>query len=106
MIPQIPPLRAMLTISGWHGTTSTCVLVVGSTPKRYVVRALGPTKLVGRNRWLAFGEEASVPRSAVRVMPGAARWEEVERALAVEPRRPATHEEAEQLKRAAKGGAP
>jgi hypothetical protein len=102
MTPQIPPLPAMLTIMGWHGSTAARVLIVGSTPKRRVIRALRRTKLAGRDRWLDAGREAFVPAHAVAVAP--CRWdhpdwkEDAERALAVEPRRPRTREEAEAMK--------
>ncbi|MBL8605196.1 MAG: hypothetical protein JNK72_24915 [Myxococcales bacterium] len=42
------------------------MLIVGETPKRYRIRALTRTRLGGRDRWLEAGEEALVPRAAVR----------------------------------------
>lgn len=61
------PVYAFLTICGWHGTTSTRVVIVGRTSKRVRIRAITRTKLAGRNRWLEPGEEALVPNTAVAV---------------------------------------
>ena len=66
----ITPIRGSLTIVGWHGTTSTEVEIVGSTPKRFRIRALTRTRLAGPCRWLEVGEETLVPTSAVRVLHG------------------------------------
>lgn len=52
-------------ISGWHGTTWTRVLVVGTTPKRYRIRAIDRTILP--RRILVPGETALVPHDAVRL---------------------------------------
>lgn len=60
------PVKSLLVIAGWHGTTATPVLTVGMTPKRFRIRAITRTRLAGRGRWLNPGEEALVPRSAVR----------------------------------------
>lgn len=60
------PVYSYLTITGWHGSTSTLVMTVGMTPKRFRIRAITRTRLAGRNRWLDPGEEALVPKSAVR----------------------------------------
>ena len=107
MKPQIPPLPAMLMITGWHGSTVSRVLIVGETPKRYTIRALARTKLAGRGRWISRGEEAMVPRSAVRVEPALvnwAGWEDAAEALALKPRRPRDWTEAEEMARVAKVG--
>lgn len=66
MSKAMTPVHSLLVISGWHGTTSTPVLTVGITPKRFRIRAIERTRLSGRNRWLEPGEEALVPKSAVR----------------------------------------
>lgn len=60
------PVYSYLSISGWHGTTTTLVVTVGWTPKRYRIRAITRTRLAGRNRWLEPGQETLVPRTAVR----------------------------------------
>jgi hypothetical protein len=62
---------ARLILQGWHGVTSTPVLVVGETPKRYRIRAIERTRLAGRGRWLETGEEELVPRGALRFDPPA-----------------------------------
>lgn len=60
------PVYSYLVISGWHGTSSTRVITVGSTPKRFRIKAITRTKLAGRGRWLEPGQEALVPKTAVR----------------------------------------
>lgn len=60
------PIHSYLVLQGWHGTTSTPVLTVGITPKRFRIRAVQRTKLAGRNRWLEPGQETLVPKTAVR----------------------------------------
>jgi hypothetical protein len=60
------PVYSYLVLAGWGGTSRTLVLTVGSTPKRFRIRALTRTKLAGRCRWLEPGEEALVPKHAVR----------------------------------------
>ena len=64
----ITPIRGALTITGWHGATSTEVEIVGATPKRVRIRALTRTRLAGPGRWLDVGEETLVPTTAVRVL--------------------------------------
>lgn len=66
MTRTMTPVTSFLVIRGWHGTTGTKVLTVGITPKRFRIRAITLTRLAGRNRWLEPGEEALVPKSAVR----------------------------------------
>lgn len=61
-----PPVYSYLVVSGWGGNTATKVITVGETPHRFRIRAITPTRLAGRNRWLAPGEEALVPKTAVR----------------------------------------
>jgi hypothetical protein len=65
-----PPLPAVLALDGWAGRSLERVLVVGATPKRYVIRAPGPdaVRLAGRRRWLEAGNETRVPRTAVRIV--------------------------------------
>lgn len=63
------PVRVILRLQGWEGLTEQWVLLVGETPKRYRIRALEPTKLAGRCRWLKVGEEALVPRHAIALKP-------------------------------------
>ncbi len=60
------PVYSYLRLSGWHGTSSTLVVTIGSTPKRFRIRAITRTRLAGRNRWLEPGQEALVPKTAVR----------------------------------------
>lgn len=60
------PIHSYLVLQGWHGTTTTPVLTVGITPKRFRIRAVQRTRLAGRNRWLEPGQEALVSKSAVR----------------------------------------
>jgi hypothetical protein len=65
-----PPVPAVLVLDGWAGRSLTHVLVVGSTPTKYVIRAPGPdaVALAGRGRWLEAGNETRVPRTAVRLI--------------------------------------
>jgi len=101
--PQIPPLPASLTIAGWHGTLAARVLIVGSTAKTLTVRAIGPTRLGGRGRSIAMGQEARVPRHCVTVEPRLwdhTSWkDEAAKALAMKPRRPKDETEAEAMRR-------
>lgn len=60
------PIYSFLVINGWHGSSATQVLTVGITPKRFRIRAITRTRLAGRGRYLEPGEEALVPKSAVR----------------------------------------
>jgi hypothetical protein len=60
------PVKAWLTIEGWHGSTATEVALVGMTKHRFRIRALRPTRLSGRGRVLDTGHEALVPKTAVR----------------------------------------
>lgn len=60
------PVYSYLVISGWSGASATKVITVGSTPQRFRIRAITRTRLAGRNRWLEPGEEALVPKTAVR----------------------------------------
>lgn len=64
--PPPTPIFAYLVIQGWHGSTSTKVICVGSTEKRVRIRAIVRTRLQGRGRWLEPGSETLVPRTAVR----------------------------------------
>jgi hypothetical protein len=52
-------------LQGWNGVTRQRVQIVGKTPKRFRIRAIEPTKLAGRSRWILSGEEALVPQYAV-----------------------------------------
>ncbi len=61
------PVYAMLVISGWHGATATRVVLLGSTPRRFRIRAITRTRLAGRGRFLEPGQEALVPLTAVQV---------------------------------------
>ncbi len=63
------PVKSHLMVAGWGGTTVTEVLTVGTTPRRFRIRAITRTKLAGRDRWLEPGQEALVPLSAVRHGP-------------------------------------
>lgn len=60
------PVYALLVLSGWHGSSATKVICVGSTPKRFRIQAITRTRLAGRGRWLEPGQRAFVPASAVR----------------------------------------
>jgi hypothetical protein len=53
-------------MAGWSGYHEQQVLVVGETPKRYRIEAIERIKLAGRMRWLNPGEQALVPRYAVK----------------------------------------
>lgn len=64
---KLPPVYGFLVISGWHGTSATRVIVTDMTPKKFRIRAIARTKLAGRNRWLDQGQEALVPKTAVRI---------------------------------------
>lgn len=59
--------QGYLMIDGWAGRHDYSVLVVGETPKKYRIKAVMETKL--RRRWLSVGDEAMVPKSAVRLAP-------------------------------------
>lgn len=59
------PKRGQLFTRGWAGLSSTVVLVIGETPKKYRIRAIMETKLAGRNRWLKPAETTLVPKSAI-----------------------------------------
>lgn len=61
---QVRP--AVLCLGGWHGCTEHDVLVVGETSKRYRIEAIRKLPMAGRNRVLAPGERALVPKYAVR----------------------------------------
>lgn len=62
----VRPLYGYLTISGWHGSTSTRVIMLRDTERSVRIRALSRTRLAGRGRHLDPGHEAWVPRSSVR----------------------------------------
>ncbi len=51
--------------AGFHAVP---VIVIGETPTRYRIEAIRPMRLAGRNRSLAAGETALVPRTAVRFL--------------------------------------
>lgn len=61
--------RAFLCFNDWAGVRKVPVDVVGETPKRWRIQ-LPPRsetiRLAGRNRYLAYGQTALVPKSAVR----------------------------------------
>jgi len=54
-----------VVLVGWGGTTRTPVEIIGTTPKRYRIRAVTEMRLGRRHRWLTVGETALVPRRAV-----------------------------------------
>lgn len=60
------PVYSYLVIVGWHGSSATRVITVGMTAKKFRIRAIERTRLAGRGRWLEPGEEALVPKTAVR----------------------------------------
>lgn len=60
------PVYSLLTTKDYGGTHVTRVVTVGETPKRFRIRAIIRTKLAGRNHWLEPGQEALVPKTAVR----------------------------------------
>jgi hypothetical protein len=62
-------LRGYLHVKSWGGMTSTLVRIVSGSDKTVEIEALTRTRLGGRNRWLAPGERARVPRTAVRLSP-------------------------------------
>lgn len=55
----------VLRIVSWAGTTERIVQIVGETPRRYRIRALVETWLP--NKCLKPGQEALVPKTAVRI---------------------------------------
>lgn len=57
--------QGYLRMDGWAGRQDYAVLIVGETPKRYRIKAVIETKLP--RRWLKVGEEAFVPKEAVRL---------------------------------------
>lgn len=62
-----PPREATLCLDGWAGRSEQAVLVVGETPKRYRIRAVvDNTRMQGNWRSLKAGQEALVPKYAVR----------------------------------------
>lgn len=51
----------------WAGAQSrTLVEIVGETPRRFRIRAIERTRLAGRLRYIDAGQEALVPKHAVR----------------------------------------
>lgn len=54
-----------LHLDGWSGHIKQPVIVVGETPKRFRIEAVGQTRLAGRGKWMAKGERALVPRFSV-----------------------------------------
>lgn len=58
-----------IQLQGWEGRTQHRVLIVGRTPKRVRIRAIDRTRLAGRRRWLAPGEESLIPAHALSVEP-------------------------------------
>ncbi len=65
---------AWLVLEGFEGRTRQRVEVLARTPARYRIRALRRTRLAGRDRWLARGEEALVPHRAIEFENGGAWW--------------------------------
>jgi hypothetical protein len=63
---EVTPIYSYLIISGWHGSSSTLVVTVGMTPKRFRIMAITRTRLAGRGRWLEPGMTALVPKTAVQ----------------------------------------
>ena len=57
--------KGYIQLDGWSGRTESAVMVIGETPKRYRIQAIGRTKLAGRDRWLNEGETTLVPKRAV-----------------------------------------
>ena len=66
-MPALPNRRrAKIVLDGWAGRTEQEVWVVGETAKRYRIEAIAKTGLAGRQRSLMPGEQALVPKHAVR----------------------------------------
>ena len=61
-----PRRGAYLCLDGYAGRTEQPVIVVGETPKKFRIEAVGRTKLGGRNLWIAAGQEALVPKTAIK----------------------------------------
>jgi hypothetical protein len=59
------PEIVQLCLDGWGGRWMQFVELVGETPTRYRIRALGRTRLGGRNRWLEPDKTALVPKRAI-----------------------------------------
>jgi len=64
---QVAAPCAVLVTNSYAGRVETPVKVVCETPKKVRIRAVTETKIGGRNRWLAPGEVALVPKSAVKI---------------------------------------
>ena len=64
--PQLRP--ALLCFNDWAGVRKVPVEVVGETPKRWRIQ-LPPRsetiRLAGKGRYLAYGQTALVPKTAV-----------------------------------------
>lgn len=60
------PVYSYLVLTGWHGSSATKVITVGETPKRFRIQAIERTRLAGRGRYLEPGQEALVPKHALR----------------------------------------
>jgi hypothetical protein len=61
------PRAAYLCLDGWAGRSEQAVMVVGETPKRYRIRAvMDGTRMQGNWRQLKAGQEALVPKRAIR----------------------------------------
>jgi hypothetical protein len=63
-----PPLprAAWLGTQSYAGLLWQRVVVIGETQKSWRIRAMAPTKLAGRNRWLNHGKTAYVPKHSIR----------------------------------------
>ena len=61
------PCSGFLGTVGWHGIALTEVRVIGETPTKFRIKAIKPTKLGGRNRWLNKDDVILVPKTAVRI---------------------------------------
>lgn len=57
--------QGFVHLDGWAGRTKQPVEVIGETPKRYRVKAIGKVHLAGRCRVLLDGETALVPKYAI-----------------------------------------
>lgn len=62
--------RAKIHMDGWSGRTSSEVIVVDETPRRFRIKTIDSkaVKLAGRNRWLLPGATALVPKGAVEFL--------------------------------------
>jgi hypothetical protein len=63
-----PLRRAVLVTQSYAGRAEWPCIITGEVSHCFRIRVLQRTKLAGRNRWIAEGGFALVPKTAVRVL--------------------------------------